>query len=695
MSNKKTNRTKRFGKKAGHTRYKFYVTFIFFILLFSTTMVLTASANESNPIIYGHITDVDGKNISNVNVSVYQWETDYENSTLSDSNGFYNISVPAGEVLLEVQVKGHSPNPYSNWIYIEEDTEKNFTFYPQNAVIRGKITANSENGSLIDDAEVFVYWNSEDEEYDDVNSTSTSSGFYNVNVAAGEVYLEIYADGYADESTPIYTINPGDTVWINVSLLPENSVIYGFVTDGVTGEGIEDADVTVYWTDKQGEDRFNSTYTDTSGHYRINVAAVDVTLYVEAEGYFSQHVDVGVVAANESKEINVPLYVLSNPSPENGATNVKVDADLTWECAYTEDNITYDVYLDTMDPPQKKVSSNQSATTYNPGKLSYSTTYYWRITAWNNDADGNAVGPVWHFTTQKKTTSPPPPPPPPPAPTNVEPTADADGPYYGFVDTPIAFNGSESNDSDGTIVAYEWSFGDGSTGTGINPTHVYSKAGNYTVTLTVTDDGGKTNTDATYAVITGKPNHPPDTPRINGPINVDVNVEYSYTATSTDLDNDTIKYFFNWGDSTNNTTNFLPNGTAATVMHNWNKAGAYTIEVYAVDENNATSISTTLTVLVGIHYAGDIGYLKDTDGDGFYDLFHCNATGNETMVKHEDGNYMIDSDGDGKWDYTFNTTQGLSLYQEKEEQRGTPGFGTIMMLLSILTIMVLFRRRHK
>ncbi|RLF24464.1 MAG: hypothetical protein DRN01_06950, partial [Thermoplasmata archaeon] len=90
----------------------------------------------------------------------------------------------------------------------------------------------------------------------------------------------------------------------------------------------------------------------------------------------------------------------------------------------------------------------------------------------------------------------------------------------------------------------------------------------------------------------------------------------------------------------------------------------------------------------------DIGYLKDTDGDGFYDLFHCNSTGNETMVKHEDGNYMIDSDGDGEWDHIFNTTEGLSSYQNNEEQKETPGFEIVMLLL-VLTSMALFRRKHK
>lgn len=53
----------------------------------------------------------------------------------------------------------------------------------------------------------------------------------------------------------------------------------------------------------------------------------------------------------------------------------------------------------------------------------------------------------------------------------------------------VHFNGSGSIPGDGGITAYEWEFGDGGTGFGPNPTHSYSAVGNYTVTLTVTDDG--------------------------------------------------------------------------------------------------------------------------------------------------------------------------------------------------------------
>ncbi|PKO05738.1 MAG: hypothetical protein CVU41_09940 [Chloroflexi bacterium HGW-Chloroflexi-3] len=73
-------------------------------------------------------------------------------------------------------------------------------------------------------------------------------------------------------------------------------------------------------------------------------------------------------------------------------------------------------------------------------------------------------------------------------PTNNPPTAN-----FTFNTSSLTTNFSDTSaDSDGTVVAWSWDFGDGTTSTTQNPSHNYASAGTYTVSLTVTDDDGAT-----------------------------------------------------------------------------------------------------------------------------------------------------------------------------------------------------------
>jgi len=66
---------------------------------------------------------------------------------------------------------------------------------------------------------------------------------------------------------------------------------------------------------------------------------------------------------------NQPPYTPSGPYPENGATGVSTDADLSWIGGDPDpgDTVTYDVYFGDSSPPQCVVN-NQSDTSYDPGK---------------------------------------------------------------------------------------------------------------------------------------------------------------------------------------------------------------------------------------------------------------------------------------------------------------------------------------
>ncbi len=73
---------------------------------------------------------------------------------------------------------------------------------------------------------------------------------------------------------------------------------------------------------------------------------------------------------------------------------------------------------------------------------------------------------------------------------NSPPMSNVGGPYTENVGNPIIFDGTGSFDLGGSIISYDWDFGDGNFGSGENPSHSYDATGTYNVSLTVTDNDG-------------------------------------------------------------------------------------------------------------------------------------------------------------------------------------------------------------
>lgn len=67
----------------------------------------------------------------------------------------------------------------------------------------------------------------------------------------------------------------------------------------------------------------------------------------------------------------------------------------------------------------------------------------------------------------------------------------------------VAVSGAASTDADGTINAYSWDFGDGTSAMGVAVEHTYTAVGEFVITLTVTDDKGARGSIRASAVATG------------------------------------------------------------------------------------------------------------------------------------------------------------------------------------------------
>ena len=174
---------------------------------------------------------------------------------------------------------------------------------------------------------------------------------------------------------------------------------------------------------------------------------------------------------------------------------------------------------------------------------------------------------------------------------NLPPTANAGGPYTGTAGVPLSFDGSASNDPDGSIVSYAWDFGDGNTGTGATTSHTYAAAGTFTVSLMVTDDGGLTDTATSTATIADAPvgNQPP-TADAGGPYTGTAGVAVSFNGGgSSDPDGSIASYAWDFGDG--NT------GTGATPSHTYAAAGTFTVSLMVTDDGGLTDTATTTATI--------------------------------------------------------------------------------------------------
>ena len=137
-----------------------------------------------------------------------------------------------------------------------------------------------------------------------------------------------------------------------------------------------------------------------------------------------------------------------------------------------------------------------------------------------------------------------------------------------------------STDSDGSIVSWAWDFGDGASSSAQNPSHLYAAAGDYTVTLTVTDNDGKaamasqlvtTPNDAPSAGFTFRRRTDPDLTAI-------------FSDASTDSDGSIESWAWDFGDGASS--------SAQNPSHLYAAAGAYTVILTVTDDDGATDTTS-------------------------------------------------------------------------------------------------------
>ena len=158
----------------------------------------------------------------------------------------------------------------------------------------------------------------------------------------------------------------------------------------------------------------------------------------------------------------------------------------------------------------------------------------------------------------------------------------------------ITFDASSSSDSDGSIVSYEWDFGDGAMATGVSATHSYSSPGKYKVTLTVRDNDGEQKSIYKYITVSEAGSNTPPVPSFTyTPSNPAPNEDVTFDASASYDEDGTIQlYIWDWGDGSEPEEKTLP-----TAIHSWNSDGEYTVTLTVRDNNGSeSSYSSIITV---------------------------------------------------------------------------------------------------
>ena len=239
------------------------------------------------------------------------------------------------------------------------------------------------------------------------------------------------------------------------------------------------------------------------------------------------------------------------------------------------------------------------------------------------------------------------------------------------INKTVSLNASKSYDGDGSIVTYSWDFGDTNDGTGNTVNHTFSQNGTYYITLVVTDDEGKNDTNVKY-VFVGNDTIPPEINSVsNNPNTVGFGFNVTIAANVTDdlSGVETVEVNITFPDTsfinytmTNTDTNIYDYNFCDT----WQN-GQYNYTIWVVDYANNTNISTNYSFNVSAQATISICTIKDCYGDNETINITDPPTGSSEI-----GYELLD---DGKvlhiWNthnnYYFNTSSGIQLTNHYNE----------------------------
>lgn len=214
-------------------------------------------------------------------------------------------------------------------------------------------------------------------------------------------------------------------------------------------------------------------------------------------------------------------------------------------------------------------------------------------------------------------------------------------------DIPYTFNATASYALEGgTIVWYNWSFGDDSFQFGGNstPIHIYTLPGNYSVTLNLTDEHGNLNTttiNVTVIDIT------PPVAEAEADFTIDEDTPHTFDATNSYDPEVGAIIWYNWSFDDGS---YL-NGSDATPTHSYKQPGTYKVTLLVTDQaGNSHNVTINVTVRDKTRPDVYIGEDRIIDEDKIYTFDGSKSIDNVGIISYK---WEF---GDGSFNYGTNAT---------------------------------------
>jgi PGF-CTERM protein len=260
----------------------------------------------------------------------------------------------------------------------------------------------------------------------------------------------------------------------------------------------------------------------------------------------------------------------------------------------------------------------------------------------------------------------------------------------------ISFDASAS---EGTNLAYNWTFGDGANATGETVEHAYDAAGAYNVSLTVANESASDTTEITVDVV-----NPVTAALAANQSGVYPGEPISFNASASEGTD--LAYNWTFGDDTN--------ATGETVEHTYDATGTYNVTLTVANGSASDTDRIAVSVVEPVDAAITAERTSASVGDIIeFDALNSTSEARSANVTYEwdfgDGTTVTDGvvaheyDATGTYTVTLTATDTVTgetttdtvevVIEEGSTNDGVPGFGPLVALIALLVSAFVARLR--